>query len=173
MVKHLQLDLTDQPAEERFEFSVFPLPNITKETSEFFNTPLGAVGSVGVGFVLPTDADPGVRDRAVDWLQFLTRPQSVEILQRDSTMLPCTHGVPLGPAMEGFRPLMDGTFPDLRIQEGFVFPDAQAGDTWFRMFQEYMSGRMGLDEFTRRWSEDCAQGVRRRIDREGFDTSTW
>lgn len=173
MVKHIELDLADLPPGERFEFGVFPLPNITAETSPHFHTPLGAVGSVGAGFVLPSDADPATTARAVDWLQFLTRPESVEILQRDSSMLPCIHGVAMQPEMEGFLPLMDGTFPDLLIQEGFVFPDAQAGDTWFRMFQDYMSDRIGLDEFTRRWAEVCAEGVRRRIRQEGFDTSTW
>lgn len=173
MVKHLELDLADQPPNERFEFAVFPLPNITEETSPWFRAPLGAVGAVGVGFVLPTDAATDAASRAVDWLQFLTRPESVEILQRDSTMLPCIHGVPMQPEMEGFLPLMDGTFPDLRIQEGFVFPDVQAGDTWFRMFQDYMSDRIDLDEFTQRWADACAEGVSRRIEREGFDTSTW
>ena len=173
MVKHLELDLADQPPDERFEFAVFPLPNITEETSPWFHAPLGAVGAVGVGFVLPTDAAPDTASRAVDWLQFLTRPESVEILQRDSTMLPCIHGVPMQPEMEGFLPLMDGTFPDLRIQEGFVFPDTQSGDAWFRMFQDYMSDRIDLDEFTQRWADACAEGVGRRIEREGFDTSTW
>ncbi len=173
MVQHILLDIADLPEDERFSFAVFPLPNITPETSPFFHTPLGSVGAVGVGFVLPVDADPEARRRGVDWLRFLTTPRNVEILQENSTMLPCIHGVRLQPEMEGFRPLMDGTFPDLRIQEGFVFPDTQAADVWFRIFQEYLAGRISLRELTARWKPACAEGVRRRIAVEGFDPKSW
>jgi ABC-type glycerol-3-phosphate transport system substrate-binding protein len=173
MVQHLRLDINDLAPEKQFEFGVLPLPNVTEETSRYFHQPLGSIGSVGVGFVLPADADENQREAGIDWLRFLTIPESVEVLQKESSMLPCIHGVDLSPEMEGFFPLMDGTFPDLRYQEGYMFPDSEAADRWFRDFQLYLEGNMDLEELTRRWKPECLEGVERLIELEGFDPATW
>lgn len=123
--------------------------------------------------MFPTDAREKQREAGIDWLRFLTTPPSVEVLQRESSMLPCIHGVELEPEMKGFLPLMDGTFPDLRFQEGYMFPDPQAADRWFRDFQLYLGGEIDLEQLTRRWKAECLRGVDRLTELEGFDPGTW
>jgi ABC-type glycerol-3-phosphate transport system substrate-binding protein len=173
MVQHLTMDISDLRPKDRFDFGVFPVPNVTEETSEHFHTPLGSVGSVGMGFVISSTAFGQEQTAAVDWLRYLTSPEVVIELQGDATMLPCIHGVPIRPEMEGFRPLMDGTFPDLRIQEGRVFPDAESLDAWFSLFQSYMGGTLDLDDFSAQWKKECLAGVERTTLIEAYDTSKW
>ena len=300
----LKPDIADLPEDEQFEFSMFPLPNLTAETSRYAHVPLGSVGSVGAGYVIPTLIPDETAEAAVDWLMWLIRPDNMGLMyentgvrlefdgekvmldigeevgltladelrrfeannQRpyatallpgvagpafpvdvsgdageptttsayadvgyrpaDSTFhvilgppgtgygdavelpeplcivgrahgdpeslrglpdatalsvefynaplnLPCMEGVRLRREHQGFVPLMDGTFPDLRILEGSVWPDRECQTAWFRSFQEFMADDIDLDEFSDRIAGFVQAGVKREIARWGYDTSKW
>lgn len=262
-VKTLSEELAQLPPERRFEFGVFPLPNVTKETSPYFEPPLGSVGSVGMGYVIPANLDEKRLRAALDWLRYLITPEnivrewticpndgewidltvldpalarpvaveepvcpacgtrfhrvgkdhvyperlrvrgrwvelfeggrlrdggdlkregvSLERLAERATVrgvgrelnLPCVKGVPIGEEYKGFLPLMDGTYPDLRILEGAIFPDEQAGDQWFTLMQEYLAGALTLEEFTDALAEVVREGTQRAIIEYNYDPSTW
>ncbi len=170
--KYLREDIKDLIPRKRFQFGIFPLPNITEETSPYFNVPLGSVGSVGIGYVIPKCLSEDKVAVTIDWLRFLITPKNVERCGSELN-LPCIKGVRLPQDFDGFIPLIDGTFPDFRILEGSIFPDQRCQDEWFRYFQGYMGDKLSLNEFSRKLKSSIEAGIKRIMDTYKYDTSKW
>jgi len=169
--KTLPDDLNDLGPGREFDYGVFPLPPVFDESYPYFHHPFGSLGSVGNGLSVTSVYDRRTIDDSVGLVRYFSTPPV--LLEASATLnLPTVKGYELPPRYEGFRPLIDGTFPFLKFVERW-FPDAQAQDLWFREFQRYLDDRLTLDEYRKRVNEIVMEGVERAIVQNNYDTSRW
>jgi ABC-type glycerol-3-phosphate transport system substrate-binding protein len=169
--KTLPMDLENLGPGKEFDFGVFPLPPVTDESYPHFHHPFGSLGAVGNGLAVTNVYDQRTVDDSVALVRFFSTPPI--LLEASQTLnLPTVKGYDLPERYEGFRPLIDGTFPFLKFVERW-FPDAQSQDLWFREFQRYLDDRISLDEYRRRTDAITKEGVERAIIQNNYDTSRW
>lgn len=164
-------DLEDTDLEP-FEFGVFPLPHVTPENYPYFHQPLGSVGGIGIGFVVPKNHSPETIEATVDWLQYMTNPENIQPMRAEMN-LPCMKNVDLLPEYKDWEPLIDGTFPDLRIIEGLSRPDPECANKWFKDMQLYLADEITLDEMSRRYARLYDAAAARIMEQYEYDTANW
>lgn len=169
--KTLPRDLNNVTPDKQFEFGVFPLPPVTEESYPHFHQPFGALGAVGNGFSVTNFYDEQTTEDAVALVRYCSTPPV--ILEASAKLnLPTVKGYPLPERYEGFRPLIDGTYPFLQFVESW-FPDPQSQDEWFKLFQQYLGDRLTLDEYRHAVAEAIARGVERAIVQYRYDVGRW
>ena len=165
-------DFAKMKPEERFEFANFWFPPITDD-------PLveGPFRGVGGGMVLAVmqKNDPQHEQNVVDFLQFLTTPESGRLLVERTL----ADGQPLtGPLLiEGVElpPELADKFDVFRghgyekINYRGVGDEQESVQEWVIIAQEYMGGRLSMDDFLQRYNELMLRGVDRLVRRDGLD----
>lgn len=168
--KTLPKNLEDLGPGKEFEFGVFPLPPVYEDYPHF-NHPFGSLGAVGNGLAVTNTYDRQTVEDAVSVVRFFSTPPI--LLEASATLnLPTVRGYDLPERYEGFRPLIDGTYPFLKFVERW-FPDALSGDLWFREFQRYLDGRLTLDQYRERTAAIIREGIDRAVIQNNYDTSRW
>ena len=166
-------DFAKMKPEERFEFANFWFPPITDDP--LVEGPFRGVGGGGMVLAVMQKNDPVHEQNVVDFLQFLTTPESGRLLVERTL----ADGQPLtGPLLiEGvdLPPELADKFDVFRghgyekINYRGVGDEQESVQEWVIIAQEYMGGRLSMDDFLQRYNELMLRGVDRLVRRDGLD----
>lgn len=166
-------DFAKMKPEERFEFANFWFPPITDDP--LVEGPFRGVGGGGMVLAVMQKNDPVHEQNVVDFLQFLTTPESGRLLVERTL----ADGQPLtGPLLiEGvdLPPELADKFDVFRghgyekINYRGVGDEQESVQEWVIIAQEYMGGRLSIDDFLQRYNELMLRGVDRLVRRDGLD----
>ncbi len=171
-IGQLLRDMEDLPASRRFAWDVHPIPPM--RLSDFAIPPFRGVGGAGtmLGVVRK---DPARTAAAVDFLQFLTAPDSVRVLVEEALR----HHRPLtGPMLVPGAPLPEALSRRYRAFEGRGFEkltfrgladEQQSVWEWTVQAQRYMEGQIPLGTFLTRYQRLMTEAVPRAIAASRYD----
>jgi len=130
----------------KFEFGVFPVPRLTKETSKYAgDIPAHSLGGAfGIQYGITSSAIRTKKvDLAVDFLQFVTAPENLGPLVSEAKIcLPNSPSVPSNPVLAPFKEsLKSGTF-----KFGGENCTRQYGEESYRVYQSYLGGEYTLKQ---------------------------
>lgn len=143
----------DRDKLRNFEYGVFAVPPLTKETTPFATgrPPRSVGGATAIQWAV-TDAarKRGHVDLVIDLLRTITAPHHAgAIISEAELFLPNLRGVEMSAKMAAFEQdlaaghVLFGDHPN--ISEGGLL-----GDRWFRLIQSWVGGRYTLDDVTAR-----------------------
>lgn len=171
-IGQLLKDMDDLPSRARFRWGIFAVPRLTR--SRFRVPPFRGVG--GPGLVLGVvKKDPAQVARTMDFLMFLSSPQSARVLveQAIKHRRPLT-GPMLIPGVQFpeeirrlFSPFEGRGFE--RLSWRGLMDEQQSVWEWTVWAQRYMDGRLTLDEFLRRYQRTILAAVPRVIAMQNLD----
>jgi len=156
----------------QFEFGVFDFPRITQESSPYatgVSAPaVGGYTGAGSWTVAATTIEKGIVDQVIDWLMFITAPQNYIPLANDlgwySPGLIDLEGI--DPKLEPFiRSVENGVF---RIESFYRGLTVEYADQFYRVLQEYLSGRKNLEQATDEIQRYMEQAADELIERNGW-----
>lgn len=156
----------------RFEFGIFDFPRITPESSPYatgISAPaVGGYTGAGHYTVAATTMEKGITDQVIDWLMFITAPQNYIPLANDlgwySPGLVDLEGI--DPRLEPFiRSVENGVF---RIESFYRGLTVEYADQFYRVLQEYLTGRKSMDEATDEIQRYMEQAAYELIERNGW-----
>lgn len=156
----------------QFEFGVFDFPRITQESSPYatgVSAPaVGGYTGAGSWTVAATTIEKGIVDQVIDWLMFITAPQNYIPLANDlgwySPGLIDLEGI--DPKLEPFiRSVENGVF---RIESFYRGLTVEYADQFYRVLQEYLTGRKNLEQATDEIQRYMEQAADELIERNGW-----
>jgi raffinose/stachyose/melibiose transport system substrate-binding protein len=136
----------------KFELGTFYVPRITSATSQYADdsVPMRMIGGAsGVQLAVSRSAmDKGLVDQAVDFLMYITTPEhNGRITSESKELAPIVIGAKADASLESFLEQANNGITTFII-ERFFSPE-QMND-WFRAMQDFLSGKISLDEATAR-----------------------
>lgn len=136
----------------KFELGTFYIPRITSATSQYADdsVPMRMIGGAsGVQLAVSRSAiDKGLVDQAVDFLMYITTPEhNGRITSESKELAPIVVGAKADASLESFLEQANNGITTFII-ERFFSPE-QMND-WFRAMQDFLSGKISLDEATNR-----------------------
>ena len=159
--------------EERFEFANFWFPPIVGDP--LVEGPFRGVGGGGMVLAVMQKNDPEHERNVVDFLQFLTTPEAgrllVEMTLADEQPLTgplLIEGVELPPQLAGKFAVFKGHGYE-KINYRGLRDEQESVQEWVIIAQEYMGGRLQLDDFLARYDELMHRSMERLIERDGID----
>jgi len=139
----------DENTQGRFEWGIFRVPVLTKESSPYALGPaIENIASSGVEFAVSKDCQRrGNLEVAIAFLQYLTAPSQLKLMAEGAVSIPIVHDVDLSeaPMVREFMPRLRGNSANDGIM-GF----AQMGDEFKQEWQLFMGGDTELDAFARK-----------------------
>jgi raffinose/stachyose/melibiose transport system permease protein len=172
-VTGILLDFEKMPQAERFDFDNFWFPPITSD--QLCAGPFRGVGGGGNILAVANKGEPVHEKNVVDFLMYLTTPESGRILIErtldDEQAL-------VGPLLikdvklpkdlhDKFSVFMGHGFEKLNFR-GLEDEQESAGE-WVVAAQEYFAGRTSLEEFLNRYQEIMLNAIPRLQKRDGLD----
>jgi ABC-type glycerol-3-phosphate transport system substrate-binding protein len=135
-----------------FELGTFYVPRITTATTKLADdsVPMRMIGGAsGVQLAVSRSAiDKGLVDQAIDFLMYITTPENNgRITSESKELAPIVIGAKSDPSLESFLEQANNGLTTFII-ERFFSPE-QIND-WFRAMQDYLSGKITLEEATSR-----------------------
>lgn len=171
-IGQLLKDMEDLPPKARFPWGVFPIPPLT--TSRFKIPAFRGVGGAGTVFAV-VKKDPAQTALALDFLHYLTTPQSGKILIDEALR----HRKPLtGPLLIPGAALPENMREPFKAFEGRGFEklsfrglmdEQQSVWEWTVWAQRYMEGRIPLEEFLRRYQKLMVEAIPRVVAMQHLD----
>jgi ABC-type glycerol-3-phosphate transport system substrate-binding protein len=133
-----------------FELGTFYVPKITTATTSLAddNTPMRMIGGAsGVQLaVSKTAVDKGVVDQAVDFLMYITTPENNgRITSESKELAPIVIGAKGDASLNSFLEQANNGITTFIIER--FFSSEQMND-WFTTMQDYLSGKLTLDQAT-------------------------
>lgn len=166
-------DFKDLDPEDRFRYGNFWLPSI--ENDPLVCGPFRGVGGAGMSLAAMKQGSPEHQKNVIDFLMFLTSPQSGEILIKRT--LEDNQPI-IGPlAIKGVK-LPEEIADKFDVFKGRGYEklsfrgleDEQEGVfEWSVLAQEYMAGRLPLDDFAEEYATVLKDSARRLIKQRGLD----
>jgi len=164
-----QVKPTEVDSLREFDFGLFNFPKVTKESSPYA-TGIGcpSIGGAGAGagnFCVPLIAkERGLADETIDWLMFVTAPQNLVPLCNDlgsfAPALKETEGV--DPRLLPFiKQLEKGSE---RIRPDWCILTPEYAQQHYRILQEYIGGKLTMDEATDKLQREMEKGADILID---------
>jgi ABC-type glycerol-3-phosphate transport system substrate-binding protein len=168
-----------------FEFGTFAFPQITEEsTSLATGAPVKRHGGIGTGgaansfFIPATTVEHGTLPIVLDYLQYIT---TAEAHQRfcDWQYPPC---VAPGQTIEDVLPddpvtleQIYGFFnPPMSVDTAVRYLDSPASDTFYRLFVQYATDEITLEEFGSRLQDEFVRSAERMIvENPQWDAANW
>lgn len=172
-VSQLIYDFEQMNPEDRFAFGNFALPSIKDDPlcPRDFRQP----GGGGTLFVVSEKNDKSHERNVVDFLMFLTSPQSGQIIV-DETLRerqplmgpPAIRGVHLpGDLQDKYKVFTEGELERISYR-GFQDEQESIAE-WVVATQEYFSDRLSLNEYLKRYQQIMLDAARRQVERFGYD----
>jgi len=166
-------DFAKLKAEERFEFANFWFPPITDDP--LVEGPFRGVGGGGMVLAVMQKNDPVHERNVMDFLHFLTTPESGRLLV-ESTL---ADGQPLtGPLLIEGVELPGDLAEKFAVFKGHGYEkvnyrglsdEQESVQEWVIVAQEYMGGRLSLDGFLDRYDQLMHRAAERLIRRDNLD----
>ncbi len=163
-----------------FEWGVFYLPPITKETSpQASGVDPAVIGGSGMQYSVTRTAkkrdeqDPGHLEQVIDFLQFMTLPKNaVPVVNEASLFVPNFAGAELAPELEPFLEIIDKRYTTTKWRDTL---DRRWLDRNRRLIELFLGDALSLDEFMTLMDENNRDTARRIADREGwtFEEPHW
>jgi ABC-type sugar transport system permease subunit/ABC-type glycerol-3-phosphate transport system substrate-binding protein len=158
---------------ERFEFANFWFPPITDDP--LVEGPFRGVGGGGMVLAVMQKNDPVHERNVMDFLQFLTTPESgrllVELTLADGQSLTgplLIEGVELpGDLADKFAVFKGHGYEKVNYRG--LSDEQESVQEWVIIAQEYMGGRLALDDFLVRYDDLMRRAAARLIKRDGLD----
>ena len=159
--------------EERFEYDNFWFPPIVGDP--LVEGPFRGVGGGGMVLAVMQKNDPDHERNVIDFLQFLTTPESgrllVEMTLADEQPLTgplLIEGVELpGNLAEKFAVFKGHGYEKVNYRG--MRDEQESVQEWVVIAQEFMGNRLSLDEFLERYNELMHRSMKRLILRDGID----
>lgn len=135
-----------------FELGTFYVPRITTETTALADdsVPMRMIGGAsGVQLAVSKSAmDKGIVDEAIDFLMYITTPENNgKITSESKELAPIVIGAKSDASLDSFLEQANNGLTTFII-ERFFSPE-QIND-WFRTMQDYLSGKLTLEQATDR-----------------------
>jgi ABC-type sugar transport system permease subunit/ABC-type glycerol-3-phosphate transport system substrate-binding protein len=155
-----------------FRYGIFLLPPLTKESTPFASLAHARSpgGAASLQYAITTTAISGGKvDLCIDFLRYVTAPQNLGPLVSEAEMfVPNAVGVPGAPLQAPFLPL---------LARGQVMNEGETAgpkydDQSFRVLQDFLGGRIDLDQAVDRLDQYLKQGVEDTL-REHADQWRW
>jgi ABC-type sugar transport system permease subunit/ABC-type glycerol-3-phosphate transport system substrate-binding protein len=166
-------DFAKLEPEERFDFANFWFPPITDDP--LVEGPFRGVGGGGMVLAVMQKDDPGHERNVIDFLHFLSTPESGRLLVE----MTLADGQPLtGPLLIEGVELPEGLAEKFAVFKGHGYEkvnyrglrdEQESVQEWVVIAQEYMGGRLPLDAFLERYNELMHRAMGRLILRDGID----
>lgn len=158
---------------DSFEWGVFPIPVVDKETSEYASgLSHAASNQQDYGFSINKSIaqDPGLEAAVIDFMQFLTsKEQQEEYVHIASSFSPVV-GVSIPEALAGFVSPVELSIATEVV--GCPIVDWSDGATWGPLAQDYLTDRMDLATFKTKVADASAKASQDYLDKmlapEGF-----
>ena len=172
-VGSLMKDLRELPEEMRFDWAVFPFPDLREAHEDI--APLRGVGGVGHQFCVVNKFDPAQHDRVIDFMMYLYTPEKVAYLIRRT--------LEVGEFIQGM-PMVKGAEKELPVDildklkgfggRGYTNPGLFLNDEEYDKrirpwYQLYALGRVTVEEFLAQKQALAIELMHRQIARRGFD----
>lgn|GEM_PF-47485 len=166
-------DFAKLKPEERFDFANFWFPPITDDP--LVEGPFRGVGGGGMVLAVMQKNDPAHERNVMDFLQFLTTPESgrllVEKTLADGQSLTgplLIEGVELpGDLADKFAVFKGHGYEKINYRG--LGDEQESVQQWVIIAQEYMGGRLAIDDFLARYEELMREAATRLIKRDGLD----
>ena len=166
-------DFAKLKPEERFDFANFWFPPITDDP--LVEGPFRGVGGGGMVLAVMQKHDPAHERNVIDFLQFLTTPESGRLLVEKTL----ADGQPLtGPLLIEGVELPGDLAEKFAVFKGHGYEkvnyrglsdEQESVQEWVVIAQEYMGGRLALDDFLAGYGELMRRAAKRLIRRDGLD----
>ncbi|NKB67731.1 MAG: extracellular solute-binding protein [Candidatus Latescibacteria bacterium] len=166
-------DFAKMKPDERFDFANFWFPPIVDDP--LVEGPFRGVGGGGMVLAVMQKDDLAHERNVVDFLQFLTSPEAgrllVEMTLADGQSL-------TGPLLIDGVELPDELADKFAVFKGHGYEkinyrglrdEQESVQEWVVIAQEYMGGRLQLDEFLQRYGKLMQRAVVRQVERDGID----
>ncbi|MCA9417339.1 MAG: extracellular solute-binding protein, partial [Candidatus Omnitrophica bacterium] len=157
-----------------FNWGVFTAPNI--EDDPLCAGPLRIVGGPGAMFAVTNKGDPEHEKRVLDFLMFITTPESMQLLVNETLKAdrpiigpPIIEGVQLPAELEEkFKPFMEKGLVRLDFITG-LHEDAESMFRLWILVDDFLASRISLDEFCERYQSLMIEATHRVVRRNGVD----
>jgi ABC-type glycerol-3-phosphate transport system substrate-binding protein len=134
-----------------FQWGVFPMPTLTKETTPFADGPRND-NNYNLSFSIGKVAERrGHLAQVVDFLQYLTGPEAADTLSHYVTFISTLEDYPIPEKLQAFAP---ATGHPWSYNPWAVSPQSasmEAGDILFSLLQGYFAGSISERELTERY----------------------
>lgn len=158
----------------KFEFGIFQPPTITKATSKYATgakAPVRGGSGAAAQYAIPVlNKERGLLEEAIDWLMYISAPQNVGPLVEDLGMF-----VPnvIGAHVKTYPELQDLAKPLLARAIGTRIShhralDAQYDEALYKIAQEYIGGRITLEEAMNRVQKEMDAAAVRLIEQNNW-----
>lgn len=166
-------EMEDLPEEDRFEWGVFPVPSIKDDPLAL--APMRGIGGIGSMLTVTRKSDPEHEKRVVDFLMYLTTPESVETI--------FNRAIKEGKPIIGPPAVLDVPLPDEFAERFEVFfgrgheklnfrgldDEQQSVYEWSILLQDYLGDRISLDEMLELYQELMLKAHERIRERQHLD----
>ena len=150
-VGSLMKDLRDLPEEMRFDWAVFPFPDLREAHEDI--APLRGVGGVGHQFCVVNKFDQAQHDRVIDFMMYLYTPEKVAyLIRRTLEVGEFIQGMPMVKGAE--KELPDDILDKLKgfggrgyTNPGLFLNDEEYDKRIRPWYQLYALGRVTVEEF--------------------------
>ena len=156
-----------------FEWGIFYLPPITKETSKFA---VGVQASVIGGSAVQLHVTNSALiynhlEQVVDFLMFLTAPQNIEkVINEAKMMLPNVKNVNVLKELEPFNEIFKRRYCAVKWMESF---DARHKSNWTRMMDLYLNDGISLEGYLIYIENNFSSYFNEKISTEKWDFSEY
>jgi ABC-type glycerol-3-phosphate transport system substrate-binding protein len=153
-----------------FKLGTFYIPRITSATTEYADdkTPMRMIGGAsGVQLAISRSAvDKGIVDEVVDYLMYVTTPENNgKITSESKELAPIVVGAKSDSSLDSFLQQANNGLTTFII-ERFFTPE-QVND-WFRTMQDFLIGKISIDEATARLQKVYMASAKTLIEKNNF-----
>lgn len=131
----------------RFDYGVFYIPSITKETSPYGSgTPATVIGGAALQLHVTNSAPlRGTTDECIDYLMWLTAPENIERITKEAgVFIPNVKGAEMTPNLAPFRDIFQRRYCAIKWLDSF---DGVHKKSWRRWLDYFLNDGESLDEF--------------------------
>ena len=142
------LDNYTETIGDRFEWGIFPIPVIDKQSSEYASGLTNAASNqqdYGFSINKSIESDAGLEAAVLDYMQFFTSKEQQQIYVDIAVSFSPVTGVTIPDALAGFVSPVELSIATEVV--GAAFVEWADGATWTAYAQDYLLGNMSLEDF--------------------------